>query len=386
MQSDDGTTYMMRLVTYLPGIPLAKYSPQTEALFFVLGQMIGVMDEKLATFKHPAMHRDLPWDLKNAEKTISDHLEHVIDPERRALAENFLQLFKTIEPKLTNLRQSLIHNDANDYNILVESRGFNDWALNIIDFGDLVYTHTINELAICAAYMMLNTPDPIAAILPLIGGYFVDTINDKPSFLEKEIEVLYPLICARLCVSGIMSIYEHKLNPENDYLILSQKPVWDTLQRLKDVNPRFAHYTFRAACGLSPNPDSLRVTDWLKDNPTAFAPIVDADLTIAPVFDLSVGSHLTGQLTQATADRNVDDAVEIFTKILFDQIKSAGATAGIGRYGEARVLYAGDQFEKRFQQELPHQVDFHSSEFLHHKTLDSLFQTFRHMPSCDDPT
>ena len=42
--------------------------------------------------------------------------------------------------------------------------------------------------------------------------------------------------------------------PENEYLTVSERPAWELLDRLGAVHPRFAHYSFRGACGLEPCP------------------------------------------------------------------------------------------------------------------------------------
>ena len=47
-------------------------------------------------------------------------VEHVETPERRATAEHFLKQFEAqVVPLFSSLPQSIIHHDANDYNVLV---------------------------------------------------------------------------------------------------------------------------------------------------------------------------------------------------------------------------------------------------------------------------
>ena len=60
-------------------------------------------------------------------------------------------------PRFPELRTSVIHNDANDNNILVQESG--SQVKSIIDFGDMVHTYTICELAIAIAYMILDKED-----------------------------------------------------------------------------------------------------------------------------------------------------------------------------------------------------------------------------------
>jgi Ser/Thr protein kinase RdoA (MazF antagonist) len=51
---------------------------------------------------------------------------------------------------LADLPQQTTQNDANDHNIVVDASG--NAVAGIIDFGDMVHTARVNELAICIAY------------------------------------------------------------------------------------------------------------------------------------------------------------------------------------------------------------------------------------------
>ena len=49
----------MRLLTYLPGVPLADVKPHTADLLAQIGRFLAQMDRSLLDFSHPAMRRDL---------------------------------------------------------------------------------------------------------------------------------------------------------------------------------------------------------------------------------------------------------------------------------------------------------------------------------------
>src|SRR5205807_6490319 len=98
---------------------------------------------------------------------------------------------------LPQLHMSVIHNDANDYNVLIDDTGEGTRrAVSVLDFGDMVYTYTVCELAIACSYAMLHKSDPITAATHIVSGY-----HKAFPLSEAEIEALYPLICARLCIS-----------------------------------------------------------------------------------------------------------------------------------------------------------------------------------------
>src|SRR5690348_4600413 len=61
---EEHLNYFVRVMTYLPGEPLAVV-PHSPALLHDLGRKLGQMDRALADFDHPAVHRDFHWDLAN---------------------------------------------------------------------------------------------------------------------------------------------------------------------------------------------------------------------------------------------------------------------------------------------------------------------------------
>ena len=332
----DGTSHFVRILTYIPGNVLAETRPHTPELLYSLGSLIGTMDFALRDFKHAAAHRTLKWDLQHTS-WIHDYLHYIDQPKRRAIVEHFLAEYETqVLPLLPKLRMSVIHNDANDYNVLVDDIGAGARrVVSVLDFGDMVHTYTICELAIACAYAMMHKPDPITAATHIISGY-----HKAFTLSEVEFEALYPLICARLCISVVNSAYQQKVEPQNHYLMISEQPAWSLLEQLVNIHPRLAHYTFRKACQLTPCPSSNAVTDWLKSNNDKIGQVVESDLHVTKnvVFDLSMGSRELGNLTELSD-------VELFTRKLFDKMKAEGSQVGIGRYNEARPIYTSDQYK-----------------------------------------
>ena len=334
--STEGMKHFVRLFTFVPGKVLAETRPHTPELLYSLGSMLGNMDYALQDFTHPAAHRTLKWDLQHT-LWIRDYLQYIDQPERRAIVERFLAQFETqVLPLLPKLRMGIIHNDANDYNVLIDDtvEGARR-VVSVVDFGDMVYTYTVCELAIACAYAMLSKADPVAVAAHVVSGY-----HKAFPLSESEIEALYPLICARLCISVVNSAYQQKVEPQNAYLTISEQPAWALLEQLVDVHPRLAHYTFRHACQLPPCPGSNALVEWLESNTDKMGRVVEPDLRVVKnvIFDLSMGSRELGNLL-ALSD------VEVFTRHLFDRMKAANSIVGIGRYNEARPIYTSDQYK-----------------------------------------
>jgi 4-aminobutyrate aminotransferase-like enzyme len=124
-------------------------------------------------------------------------------------------------------------------------------------------------------------------------------------------------------------------------LTISERPAWDLLERLAQIHPRLAHYSFRDACGLEPCPATPAITGWLRAASADIGPLLEPDPRSARrvVFDLSVGSLDAG--TPASWSD-----VEVFSRELKDRITAAGAMVGVGCYDETRGVYASDIFAK----------------------------------------
>src|SRR6266403_402353 len=62
----DGSRRLVWLLSYVPGTMLAKARPHSPELLQSLGHFLGEMDASLADFSHPAVRRELKWDLTRA--------------------------------------------------------------------------------------------------------------------------------------------------------------------------------------------------------------------------------------------------------------------------------------------------------------------------------
>src|SRR6266704_1147191 len=200
--------------------------------------------------------------------------------------------------------------------------------------GEMDHGLIASEPAIAAAYAILDKKDPLPVAAAIVAGYHGAFPLD-----DLELGVLYALIGARLAVSVTNSAHRKMVKPDDPYVTVSEAPAWEALERLGKIHPRFAHYTFRAACGLPPVPQGEKIKRWLETNSGCDSSILESDLRTAPsvVFNLSVGSTFLG------ADPNASVTPGVTEKI-FHEIKRAGAVAGIGRYDEARLVYTSRLF------------------------------------------
>lgn len=227
-RASDGRVHLVRLVTYLPGTPLGEVQKYSVELLNDLGRTLGRMDHALSSLDHPAFHRDFHWDLVHGPKVTETYGELIEDLQLGALVVEINQQFiEQVTPLLPRLQRSIIHGDANDYNILVDS----DRISGIVDFGDMVHSFTVGELAVATAYVLLRSDDPIESVKALLHGYCSEF-----SLTPDELEVFWPFVLMRLCMSVSLAAYQRRQQPENEYLGISQQAIHEKLPKLAQLD------------------------------------------------------------------------------------------------------------------------------------------------------
>lgn len=337
VKSASAEKHFLRLVTYLEDTLLGNVKRQSPELMQDLGYKIGQVNKALRSFDHPAFHRDFHWDLANGLSILQKYEALIQEPELRQLIQQFRTQFEQhVTPLLPVLHRSVIHNDANNFNLLAgggdDLYTRNQNIVGLIDFGDMVYSYAIGDLAVAIAYSVLDKPDPLAVAAHIVKGY-----QAACPLTEAELAALFGLVTLRLCMSACIAADQQSRQPDSDYLGISQASIRTTLPKLAAIHPDFAQAVFREACGLPPFSD--RATEWLKSHADDFASLLDLDLRAGPVaiLDLSVSSPLL------SSDPAQNDESSLTPRIL-QAIHEAGAPVGIGRYNEARYLYTGAAF------------------------------------------
>lgn len=223
---------LVRVLTWLPGTPLADVPPHARpnALLEDLGATMGRAAGALAEFDHPAARRVFQWDARRGLGVIDAHATAVDDPERAALLGHWRARLDHLRDVLPALGESVIHNDANDHNVLVADDRMS--VSGLLDLGDAIRSVTVNELAVAAAYAALGAPDPLAVIAAVRAGFE----RVLPLTID-EAAVVVDLVALRLLTSVSLSAHQARLAPGDPYLTISEAPAWNLLARLADELP-----------------------------------------------------------------------------------------------------------------------------------------------------
>jgi 4-aminobutyrate aminotransferase-like enzyme/Ser/Thr protein kinase RdoA (MazF antagonist) len=329
----DGKTILkVRLLSWIDGRVWSTVNPQLNNLRCSLGQKNGQLTKMLQGFEHPKAVREFVWDV--AQGLWTKEYLPLFKNEERKIIEYFLKQFENFQKEYLKLRKSVVHNDVNDNNILVSEDLINPKVTAIIDFGDAIKTQVINDVAITCTYAIMDKNDSLEASLSVVKGYHAAFPLE-----EKELEFLYVLIAMRLVISITKSAINKIEHPENEYLLISEKPAWELLKKWRNVSEDFAHFSFRNACGFPAHPNQQKFESWSKENTFSLSELFpNINRTKIRHLDLSVASNFVGHQKEF----NNLDLFQFKIEQLQKQVPSKILAGG---YLEPRNLYTSTEYD-----------------------------------------
>lgn len=243
----DGSVRRAYALTFLDGTLWTELEAPSPALLNHLGYCLGALDAALEHFEHPAAIREDRWDLAQA-LSLRPLLRHVGPATRRQIGERlFQQVAACVRPHVDALPQQVIHNDANDHNLVVDPADPSR-LVGLFDFNDLLHSYRVCEPAIAAAYAMLGSGDPLETTAEIAAGY-----HAANPLTDIELAVLFPLALARLASSAVIAAERRAEGHDAPYLYVTEGPAWELLEGPRspvDIGPDEAEERLRAACGL----------------------------------------------------------------------------------------------------------------------------------------
>ncbi|GAA5165140.1 aminotransferase class III-fold pyridoxal phosphate-dependent enzyme [Pseudonocardia eucalypti] len=290
-QDLDGRPVLARLLSWLPGEPLAAIRDRSDELYADIGATAG----RLAAAMAGAPPGDRPephyWDLRDAEAALDQCVPFVTDSGLGAGLGRARELLAERPVRWAGLPTAFVHHDLNALNILVG--GPPRRTCGIVDFGDALHTARVADLAVLLAALTRIEPRPLR-----VAGVLAAAYHRAAPLTEDEVDALYPLLVARVATVAATTARLAEQGGHGD----PRHRVPDTarqLARLVDLPPDFATATLRAACGFDPYPAGARARAWIAANPRAFHPVVAGRVT--PV-DLSAASELFDEVDPRRPD------------------------------------------------------------------------------------
>jgi len=200
LETDTGV-HVARVVSYLDGMTLGDSVPSTK-LCRDMGRYLARLGLLLKDFQHPGSDNSHLWAMKEALK-LREILSHIKNETTRNLVETVLEDFeKNALTIFDSIRWQVIHSDMHAYNIIVSERNA-DKVAGIIDFGDMLLSPLIVDLAVAASYLRggksflrVVDGDPLSLITEFLYGY-----HQEIPLKRIEISILHDLIKTRLAAT-----------------------------------------------------------------------------------------------------------------------------------------------------------------------------------------
>lgn len=208
---------ILRLLSYVEGRPM-HLAPPSAGLRRSLGAMSGRLTRALAGFAHPAADHVLQWDIKQASR-LRPLLPAVTDAGLRELCALWLDHFDArIAPALAGLPWQVVHADLNPHNVLVDPAD-DTRVSGVLDFGDMVRTPRICDLAVAASYV-IGPDDPATALAEIAAAF-----ETELPLLPAERAVLPALTAIRMVTTIAIASHRAAQWPDNAPYILRNLPV-----------------------------------------------------------------------------------------------------------------------------------------------------------------
>lgn len=213
--ASDGRRHSVRLLSWLDGVPIDETGHSSRAAA-TLGDCLARIGCALQSLEDPAENYALLWDLKNAA-SLAGLLDNIDDAGLRSLCAATLERFEAkVLPRLEGLRWQVIHNDLNPGNVLVDPAS--GQLSGVIDFGDIVRSPLVVDVAVASAYLLSGDDDPLADVCT-----FVESYSAVQSLTDSEIGVLFDLTLTRLAMTILIARWRAARYPENrDYILCSE--------------------------------------------------------------------------------------------------------------------------------------------------------------------
>lgn len=227
----DGRRSVVRLLSWVDGVQVARVGVSA-ALRRDIGAVLARLGAALQGFEHPASSHDILWDIKNAAR-LRPMTAAIPDESMRDRVVAALDRFEAkVAPRLAGLRQQVIHNDLNHHNVVV-APGDPDRVSGVLDFGDIVKTPLVIDVAVAASYLTALPEEALGCVCDMVGAY-----HRVVPLTRDEIALLPDLIVTRLITSISITSWRARRYPQNAaYILRNNGPAREGMARFA-VLPR----------------------------------------------------------------------------------------------------------------------------------------------------
>ena len=314
----------VRILTFIDGkmYALVKHNQSLEKS---LGNLLGNLSKELQSLINSSAFREFEWDPSKII-WINKEVKMFTGKNKKIILRSLKEHDIFVSKNLNKLRFSLTHGDANNYNLVVNKNK----VLGLLDYGDMIYAPTINDLAVSLSYALMNKNNLYATLENIIISY-----HKVFNITSDEIFSLMSLVKARLTITVVMAERQRKKFPNNKYLSISQKDAWKLLYKLDEINPYLFIFLIRKFCKYSITKHYDVVYNFLKTN--IFSSVLDFDIN-------KVNKSIISFSSRSIFTKNYVHKPIPLTNKINTYLKKNNSQLGIGLYKEKRNVYKGSNY------------------------------------------
>ena len=314
----------VRILSFIDGKMYAAVKGNS-SLEKSLGSLLGNLSKELKSLIKPSAFRIFEWDPTKIN-WISKKSKMFKGKNKKIILNNLNEHNIFVTKNLNNLRYSLTHGDVNNYNLVVNK----DRVVGLLDYGDMIYAPTINDLAISLSYALMNKDNLYTSLKNIIISY-----HKIFNITFDEIYSLMTLVKARLTITVVMAEIQRKKFPNNKYLSISEKDAWKLLYKFDEINPYLFIFLIREFCKYPIIKNYESIYNFLKIN--KFSSLLD--LNINDINKSKISFAKNSIFTKNYVHKPIP-----LTRKINSYLEKNDTKIGIGLYKEKRNVYQGSNY------------------------------------------
>ena len=206
LTGDSGQQNLVRLLTWVEGMPLEHQGEIPEPIVHQIGEIQARLCQALTGFDHAAASHFMPWDTMNGLLQSRDLQAGYLPRELTRLCEpELVYLDQQALPAMHRLPGQVIHNDVHAGNVLCDDSN-PPRVCGVIDFGDIVKRPLVVDLATSLSNIAEHNDDVGSAASALLSGF-----ESHLPLPQEQRELLYDALCARSILT-VMLMHFHARN------------------------------------------------------------------------------------------------------------------------------------------------------------------------------
>ncbi|MCX8521657.1 MAG: phosphotransferase [Rhodoferax sp.] len=240
----EGVWHIVRLFSWIEGIPLSAVpSEQRPDNPELLGDLLARLALALKDYQHPASDYVLLYDARHAA-SLAPFLAYIEDQSLHRRVQKSMDRFQqTVLPLLNQLPLQVVFNDLSPRNYIVNPANLAQ-VNGLIDFGDMVRTPRIVDIATACVYWLDASSNPLGRVARFVASY-----HKRSPLQQREIELLLDLMRTRAMILPLIYHWRANMFPENrEYIMHNLPQARRVLETLAGMDVEQASTQFLRAC------------------------------------------------------------------------------------------------------------------------------------------